>query len=77
MGVVLILSEGTSHFQLWRYLERSIEEQQFHDLTTKPLLPIHYLQIQREIAMKHSKYNLPAVKTRKLKYLMLTPFKMI
>ena len=55
MGVVLIPFAGTSHFQLWRHLERSIEKQHF----------IHYLQIQRKMAMKNSKYRLPET-TRKL-----------
>ena len=49
MDVLLILFGGTSHFQLWRYLERSIEKQNF----------IHSLQILRKIAMKNLKYRLP------------------
>ena len=61
MGVVLILFAGTSHFQLWRYLERSIENQNF----------IRYLQIQRKIAMKNLKYRLPET-TRKFQLKLFT-----
>lgn len=73
MGVVLILSEGTSHFQLWRYLERSIEKQQISRLDNKTFGTYTLLANTEKNCYEAFKIQPPRCKNKKVKILDVNP----